>query len=926
MKRIRHILFFVTIMLFIFSVSCNDSEHTTRYKAYDGVMDLIAWNFEENGLIALDGEWEFYPSKLISPEDFASDSFSLSADYIAVPEIWHNHFFSYTTTRSGYSLSQTQKATYRLLVKINPRRSLYSLKIKSIETPYKVWINNKLVFAQGNIHEGNTELLQPVVSNNIYFEADTSQVEIVLQIHAANYSKVGISQSILLGLPYQVTNHTERILYLTIFLLGILIIVSIYHFGLFILRPADYSTLFFGLVCLFTAVHALVVGEAFISKLLLSIHWIWIIKIKYISLILIFAFLTAFLGHLFPEEISRRFVMITIVAGCILSIILLTMGTVAHTPMSIGLETLLLLIGCFLIFRLIIAIKRQREGGIVSCVGATIFLATMVNDILFEHQIINSYFLIPFGIFILIIIQSFMLSVWFSKSYSLEQQLSSSFTSLDKIKNELLANPSHKLHISLKVIVQHLGADKGYLILENKGTWQVTAEAFNLIEKVESRLIAPVNVEDAGSKRRHPIIPDSIIRYVIDKHKKVLLKDVYSDGRFILDEYVRQNRVKSVLCFPIIHQKIMKGIIYLENNTSYNAFTEDKVRVIELISSQLAAHIDNATYFYDLELLNRTLEKKVKERTREISEKNELLQEQTEKIEAQNKMLKDRQADLSDTLDMLERQKAELDKKNKNITKSIKYAERIQQSILPSQTYIKSIIPESFTFFKPKDILSGDFYWIDKQIVSDSNNLTQIIIAVVDCTGHGVPGALLSLVGYDLLNHAFKQQKSIIPAKALKMMQDGIIERLNQKDYGPTSQDGMDISLVCYCPETRKIQFAGAKHSLYLIRDKKLQILEGDKFSMGGIDPNKSTNERQFTNHELTIEKGDTIYLFTDGYADQFGGPKLRKFLYTAFRDLLISIHQKPMEEQKEILDKSFMDWKGNFVQIDDVLVIGFKI
>ncbi len=925
MKRNHHILFFASILLYLFTVSCNNLQQATRYNAYDGEIDLMAWNFEEDGLVALDGEWEFYPDELISPAGFASDTFSLAPDYILVPEIWHKFPFSYTSTRSGVSLSETQKATYRLVVKLNPRRNLYSLKIKSIETPYKVWLNKKLVFAQGNIQDGASELLQPVVSNNIYFEADTSQIEIVLQIHAANYSKVGVSQSILLGLPYQITNYTERILYLTIFLLGILIIVSIYHFGLFILRPADYSTLFFGLICLFTAVHALVVGEAFISKLLLSIHWIWIIKIKFISLILIFAFLAAFLGHLFSDEISRSFVVITIITGCILSILLLIMKTGVLNRLNIVLEALLLLTGLYLLIRLVFSIKRKREGCIATFIGTTVFLATMVNDILFEHQIIDSYFLVPFGIFVLVVIQSFMLSVWFSKSYSLEQQLSSSFTSLDKIKNELLANPSHKLHISLKVIVQNLGADKGYLILENKNNWQVTAEAFNLIENVESRLIAPINVDDAGSKRRHPIIPDSIIRYVIDKHKKVLLKDVYSDGRFILDEYVRQNRVKSVLCFPIIHQKIMKGIIYLENNTSYNAFTDDKMRVIELISSQLAAHIDNATYFYELELLNRTLEKKVKERTREISEKNELLQEQTEKIEAQNKMLKDRQADLSDTLDILEKQKAELDKKNKNITKSIKYAERIQQSILPSQTFIESIIPESFILFKPKDILSGDFYWVDKQIFSDGNDLTQIIIAVVDCTGHGVPGALLSLVGYDLLNHAFKQQNYMIPSKALKLMQDGIIERLNQKDYGPTSQDGMDISLVCYCPETRKLQFAGAKHSLYLIRNQKLQIIEGDKFSMGGIDPNKSTNERQFTNHELTIEEGDTIYLFTDGYADQFGGPKLRKFLYTAFRDLLLSIHQKPMEEQKEILDKTFMDWRGNFVQIDDVLVIGFK-
>ena len=266
---------------------------------------------------------------------------------------------------------------------------------------------------------------------------------------------------------------------------------------------------------------------------------------------------------------------------------------------------------------------------------------------------------------------------------------------------------------------------------------------------------------------------------------------------------------------------------------------------------------------------------------------------------------------------LIENQKQLVEEKNLKITDSINYAKRIQQAILPSQELIKSCFPESFIFFRPKDIVSGDFYWF-----AEKND--KLIIAAADCTGHGVPGAFMSMIGNTLLNEIVNVKNILEPSKILNELNKGIVNLLNQSSTDSTTQDdGMDITIIAIDKTMQEMEFAGANHFSYLFNNSQFKTLKGDVFSIGGMFGRADIN---FTSQKIKIEKGSTIYLFTDGFVDQFGGEKNTKFLSGRFETLLQNIQPMDMEHQKENLSTAFDDWKAQNKQLDDLLVMGIKI
>jgi serine phosphatase RsbU (regulator of sigma subunit) len=260
-------------------------------------------------------------------------------------------------------------------------------------------------------------------------------------------------------------------------------------------------------------------------------------------------------------------------------------------------------------------------------------------------------------------------------------------------------------------------------------------------------------------------------------------------------------------------------------------------------------------------------------------------------------------------------QRQELNLINKSITDSLNYAQRIQSALLPSEGYFRSHFRESFILYMPKDIIGGDFYWIGER-----ND--KIFIVAADCTGHGVPGALMSMIGHDLLERIINvDDPDQRPSKVLGIMSKGLEKTFNrEKNVGSKIMDGMDIGLCVVDKKARKIEFSGALFSLYIIRDNRLIDLKGDRYTLGTLPPGKD-----YTNNEIDLKKDDMMYLFSDGYPDQFGGPENRKFMYRRFRYLLNTIHHFPVEEQKLILEENIKIWMGDNSQVDDILVMGFK-
>jgi PAS domain S-box-containing protein len=257
-----------------------------------------------------------------------------------------------------------------------------------------------------------------------------------------------------------------------------------------------------------------------------------------------------------------------------------------------------------------------------------------------------------------------------------------------------------------------------------------------------------------------------------------------------------------------------------------------------------------------------------------------------------------------------------LQDKNRDIMESILVARTIQNAILVPQEKMKERLQDFFILSRPKDIVSGDFYFY-----KETRN--GIFIAAADCTGHGVPGGFMSMIGHAYLNEIVKTDENIAPSEVLDRLREMIIKALNQDGTAITNQDGMDIAILYLEKDGRSIQFAGAFNPLYIIRGDELEELSGNSFPIG---VQIIGTPAPFTNHRLTLEKGDALYVFSDGYADQFGGPKGRKFMKRQMMELLLSVQEKDMEEQGKILEVAFNEWKGQLEQVDDVLVIGIRV
>jgi len=269
-----------------------------------------------------------------------------------------------------------------------------------------------------------------------------------------------------------------------------------------------------------------------------------------------------------------------------------------------------------------------------------------------------------------------------------------------------------------------------------------------------------------------------------------------------------------------------------------------------------------------------------------------------------------------------QKQKLIIEKQKEKIVDSITYAQLIQQSILLEESEIQKLLPDSFIYFQPKDIVSGDFYWCSK-----INN--KIIMAAVDCTGHGVPGAFMSMIGNTLLNQIVNEKQITTPSEILQFLNLGVTEALHQKKEGALSNDGMDIAICCIDYSTDQIQYAGAQNPLYIVANNEITVINADMQSIGGdelISKKKKSAIAQYTNHIIQIKKDMRIFLFSDGYMDQFGGKDRKKFGVQKFKELLLNNQQLSMQQQKEVIAKAHQDWKGNTAQIDDILVIGLKL
>tara|TARA_R110002072_G_scaffold282761_1_gene445845 strand:- start:69375 stop:71501 length:2127 start_codon:yes stop_codon:yes gene_type:complete len=391
--------------------------------------------------------------------------------------------------------------------------------------------------------------------------------------------------------------------------------------------------------------------------------------------------------------------------------------------------------------------------------------------------------------------------------------------------------------------------------------------------------------------------------------------------------YLRSKKIQVDNYFTLAFVILITGaVIFILGN-----FGIIKNSIISLNSLKISSAIEVVILSISMSYKYRELQKEKEEAQtivlKNLQEKNSFMDEQNIRLEIQ----------VVERTTEINQQKEELSIINEEVFSSIKYAKRIQEAILPSDEHVNKLLPDSFVLNRPKDVVSGDFYFIEN--TSAKGDKRHTVFAAVDCTGHGVPGAFMSIIGSNILSQAVLEKNIHSPANILDFLNEGVNITLKQSSDNTTVRDGMDISLCVLNSDSDELIFAGAKNPIYIIRpsdkssksliekqsfeDLSLYEVKGDKHPIGNYIEEQLL---PFTEHTIPLQKGDVIYIFTDGFADQFGGGRNKKYNYRRFRELLLKHSQLSMEIQKSILEKELIEWMGEEEQVDDVLVIGVRM
>jgi predicted ATPase/serine phosphatase RsbU (regulator of sigma subunit)/tRNA A-37 threonylcarbamoyl transferase component Bud32 len=426
----------------------------------------------------------------------------------------------------------------------------------------------------------------------------------------------------------------------------------------------------------------------------------------------------------------------------------------------------------------------------------------------------------------------------------------------------------------LDIVLANAGAQRGVLLTYNDDNLVVEGE-------IDTRNGLKRFREKSLSQNLSSSLPYTLLYYSARSVKLTVLQDPHQSAQYSQDDYFKSNPVRNLMVLPLTKQAKVLAVLYLEHFDSPDIFSTERIDIIKLLAAQMAVSLENA-------MLYEGLEEKVKQRTQEVS-----FQKQT-----------------------IEEQKNLLQKVNNNLIASLNFAKEIQRAILLPVEDIEKLFRRCFVFFKPKDIVSGDFYWIRSQA-------DKIWIAVVDCTGHGVPGALVSMIANSILDEILIKKDVISPEKMLNELRLSLqtVFKMQQSSV----RVGMDIALVLVDHDRKQLSFSGAKSPLAYFQNNQLHILKSDSFSIESV---VRKSDKDFNLMQIDISIPTSLYLFTDGFQDQFGGKEKRKFSAKRFNQLLVKADSIPMENQKDFFEQTLIDWmnEGNENQIDDILVMGIKL
>ncbi len=827
--------------------------------AENAVLDISSWDFQKDGNIPLSGKWEFYWQQLIAPGEFDSTNIQHKR-YFNMPGYWND------VQIDSIKLSNEAFATYRLNL-ISNRNKRMSIFISEQMTAYKFWLNGKLVAVSGRV-SSNKEDAEPnrtpiIVDINL----KTGNNELVFQISNFNHRLGGFYLAPTLGSSEQIHRNQELQRALDMFLIGSLFLMGVYFIMLYFIRTFISGTLFIGSFSILLSLRTSLTGTRFITDIMPNLSWSFQYRLEYLVTYMATAVMLYFLNSLYKEEINKKLVKIYLGYTILISSTLVFSPSFFTKFMSFQ-YVVFILVMVYILWSIIVAAINKKRGAKTIAVTLFIYVLTIINDILYYSDYINwSTELAPIGTFILVLGQIMALTGVFANLLKDHEVLTYKLDYRNYNLDSMVREKTKKLR------------EQQQSLLEKGKELQIQNEKIKTISdnlEEQNRRIAyserkirnllqmlPEAIFQIDSKGKVIYANDEFYRYI--KYEKESLLNI---SQIVNYDNVSKEKFLSQIKKQIKETKIIK-------NLSLNIIRSDNTQFPALFSVIEASDSDELAYrcmFMDI----------------------------TSQVEDEEKIVNAYK---------------EISLKNKDITDSLKYAYTMQKAVMPDEKIFSEVFSEYFIINKPQSIVSGDFYYISKVD-------NKVVFALSDCTGHGVPGGFMTMLGITLLNELYGSSNEITsPEIALAKMRTKIIESLSQKNEPASNKDGMDIILCILDTETLMLEFASANQPLLILRGDKIITVKGDSMPVGIY-----LKMKEFSLKQVQLNKGDSLYVFSDGIVDSFGGDRNRKLYIRGLRSIIEDCYTLPMKKQAEYIEETFEKWKGDNQQIDDILVMGIKV
>jgi serine phosphatase RsbU (regulator of sigma subunit) len=874
----------IILLLFILSTGCSPLTNKIPV-AENGILNLSDWHFESDGTIKLDGEWEFYWKNILNPADFKKDV-KTNFEYVKFPGLWNSiDNDSLVITYDGY-------ATYRLKVVINheSKNQIYALKYTHQQTAYNIYVEDNKLVEIGKVGEFKSTSIPNSNGGISFFFIDNDTIQIIVNVSNFHHRKGGISSSLELGTQNQILTKFKTIRYLDFFLAGILLIMIFYHFSIYILRKKEKTPIIFSFFCFIVFIRLITTGERILLDIFPLIPYEISVRIEYLSFFFSIPATLHFLNTFFPVEFNKQILRISYLVSISFTLFTLFTPPLIFSYTINPYQIIFLISIVYTIVSLVLCIIRKRKFSILIFAGIFILIIAALNDIARTHNMLNTIFLSAYGFAVMIFLQSYVLSKKFTDAYKEIEDLSENLefkvyqrtveiahkNDLLEVKNQEIADQKETLEIAFKNI--KLIGEIGRHITVNLSIHDILQSIYhNLNNLLDAQIVAFGILDDNFEKlyfygiengdykvltgADELIDENQLSVWCFKNQKNILINDYEHEYENYISNKYNFAKIRSSLIYVPITFKDKKIGVFTVQSFSQNAYNQNHLNIINNISIYAAIAIENANSFK-----------------------------------------------------LLEKQKKQLEKSSEQIHSSLVYASRIQSAILPALDIENHLFLKNFILFKPRDLVSGDFYWF--------KNFGRVsVIAAADCTGHGVPGSIMSMLGISVLNEIVNRRNLTMPGQILNELRASIKNSLKQNGERGQSQDGMDIAFCSINIETKTLYYAGANNPLWLFRNDELIEFKPDRQPVGIF-----FNEKPFNDYTIQLQEKDVFYIFSDGFHSQFGGNGLIKYKSKRFKEFLFENYRKPMDQQKSILENEFDTWKGEHQQTDDVLVIGLKL